>query len=389
MAELLEVIESFKAEQASVGKLFGGEGRRVQEAAQAHQLHAEKLVEAMDFLDAIESGRKPMHLLQEAMTTSDFPLLFADILDRQLLATYEETQPTWQAYCKRGTVRDFRNVKRFAVDGAESTLDPVKERSEYPEDELRTSKDEYSVKKYGRRLDLSWETLINDDLDSFRDIPARLGRAARRSESKFATGLFVDANGPHASLYTVGNANKVTGNPVLSIDGLQKAFLTLANQKDTDGEPIVIDGVTLVVPPALEVTARNILNAIHIEMTDQGGSASQKLIAQNWMSNRVTLQVEPYIPIVASSANGNTSWFLFANPGTGRPALELGFLRGHEEPALYERMPNARRVSGGGDAMESFEDDSRAWRIRHVFGGTRLTSTGGAKATVASNGSGS
>jgi hypothetical protein len=107
------------------------------------------------------------------------------------------------------------------------------------------------------------------------------------------------------------------------------------------------------------------------------------------MKNRLKLVVNPYIPVIASTANGNTSWFIMSNPNSGgRPSLEMGFLRGHEEPALYERLPNARRV-GGGDAVESFEDDSRAWRVRHVFGGARLLETGGAKATVASQGDGS
>lgn len=105
------------------------------------------------------------------------------------------------------------------------------------------------------------------------------------------------------------------------------------------------------------------------------------------MKNEVNLQVEPYIPHVAGE-NGSTMWSLFTSPQTGRPALDLGFLRGYEEPSLYERAPNARRIGGGGDVNESFEDDSVAWRIRHVLGGTQLTSTGGQKATVASNGSG-
>lgn len=384
MAELLEVIESIKAEEASVGKLFGGEGNRVRGKG-----NKSLLVEAATFVNEIQEGKRPLRHLEEAMTTSDFPMLFADIMDRQLLGSYTATTPVWPAYARRGTVRDFRTVKKFAVDGAEGILDQVKERSEYPEGTLSTSKDEYTVKKFGRRMDLSWETLINDDLDAFRDLPTRLGIAARRSEDRFATSLWVDANGPHASLYTVGNANIVPSNPVLSIAGLQAAFLRLGDQKDADGMPIVIDAVTLVVPPALEVTASNILNAIQIEMTDQGGSASQKLIAQNWMKSRINLVVDPWIPYLAVSANANTMWALFANPSSGRPALEIGFLRGYEEPSLYERLPNARRVGGSGTAMESFEDDSRAWRIRHVFGGARLTSTGGAKATVASNGSGS
>jgi hypothetical protein len=285
-------------------------------------------------------------------------------------------------------VPDFRNVKRFAVDGAESVLPPVEELEEYPEARLEESYDTFSVRKYGRRLDLSWETLVNDDLDAFSRSPERLARAARRSESKFVTQLYADANGPHASLYSVGNANIVTANPVLSIAGLQTAYTVLSRQRDEDNEPILIEMVTLVVAPALEVTARNILNAVSIEMRDQGGSDTQRLSSVNWMKSKVNLVVDPYLPIVSSTAHGDTSWYLFADPNSGRAALEFGKLRGYEDPALYERVPNARRV-GGGDVMESFDDDSVAYRVRHVFGGTRLTTTGGAKSTVASNGSGS
>lgn len=383
--ELSNVIENLRQEEASVRRLFEGDAQ-----VRAKQNNAAKLVEAARFIERVQKGQLPMHYMKEAMTTSDFPLLFADVLDRQLLGYYQETPSTWQSYARRSLVPDFRSVKRYAVDGAEGVLEPVPERGEYPEGALVESADEYAVQKHGRRIDLSWEAIINDDLDAFMTLPERLARAARRSENKFATQLFVDANGPHASLYSAPLGNIVPGNPALSIEGLQTAMQHLAEAVDEDGEPILIDMVTLVVPPALEITARNILNAIQLEITGGtgGGSSDTKLIAQNWMSNRVKLEVEHYIPHVAINANGNTSWFLFATPSTGRPALEMGFLRGHEQPALYERVSNARRV-GGGEVSESFDDDSRAWRVRHVFGGARLLSTGGAKATVASNGTGS
>lgn len=396
MSTFSETVERIASEEASVHNLFGGD-KRVRDRRQTPD-YKRHLLEAATFIADVSEGRRPLHHLKEAMGTSDFPLLFADVLDRQLLANYEATVPVWQNYCRRGTVPDFRAVKRFAVDGAEATLPAVGQREEYPEASLAESKDEYSVAKYGRRLDLTWEALVNDDLDAFRSIPDRLAKAARRSEDKFAVGLHVDANGPHASLYTSGNKNIVNAanagagfsanNPPLSVDAIQQAMVVLANQKDADGEPITIDGVELVVPPALEVVANNIVNATVLRTTTKGGNTGGELEVANWLNRKLRVSVASYIPTIASTANGNSSWFLFANPGTGRPALEVGFLRGYEQPALYERAPNARRV-GGGEVMESFEDDSLAWRVRHVFGGTRLTSTGGAKATVASNGSGS
>ena len=388
MAEFTELMETIRAEEASRERLFQGDGRGVRTfARRATPQYKAHLAEAATLVAQVYEGRRPLRVLMEAMTTSDFPLLFGDILDRQLLAGYQETAVIWPRIARRATVRDFRTVNRFTMDGAESVFDTVPEQAEYPAAALTEGRYQYAVQKRGRRIPFSWEAMINDDLDALKDIPQRFARASRRSESRFVTELYVDANGPHASLYTVGNANIVTSNPVLSVAALQTAFTVLAAQTDVDGEPIEIEMVTLVVPPALEVTALNILNAVQIELAEAGGTSNQKVWAQNWMRNRLELVVDPYIPIVASSANGNTMWALFANPTVGRPALELGFLRGFEQPQIFIKSPNAQRVGGGNaDPMDGdFDTDSIQYKARHVFGGARMDP----KMTVASQGDGS
>lgn len=394
--ELIELMETMRAEDAEVGNLFGDAGRGVSERRllkAGDPRYQRQLLEAANFMRGLEMGRRKPHQFEEAMTTSDFPILFADILDRQLLGYFGELTPTWQQYIRKGRVRDFRKAKKFAVDGAEKTLEEVGEREEYPEAALQERFDELNVSKFGRRMDFSWEALINDDLDAFSRTPERLARAARRSETKKAVELWVDSKGPHAKLYTAEFANIIKNaegkQPKLDVDGLQAGLLALSKAVDFDGEPISVDMVTLVVPPALEIIAENILHASEVFLKGNGGTEKQILRANNWLKNRVQLVVEPYIPFVATKEHSETMWGLFADPNTSRPFAEMDYLLGYEDPSLYERLPNARRIGGGGgEVMESFEDDSRAWRIRHVLGGTRLTNTGGAKATVASNGSG-
>lgn len=384
MPEFKETVEEIRAEEASISKLFGGDGRRVKDRRRSSK-YMENLVEAAKFLNQVVEGRRPMYHLQEAMTTSDFPLLFADILDRQLLGAYREISPVWQNYIRRGTTPDFRLVKRLAVDGSEGQLPEVGEREEYPESALSENEDTYKVRKYGRRLDLSWEALINDDLDAFRRNPERLARGARRTEQRFATGMYVDENGPRADLYTAPNNNIVPGNPTFTLAGLQAAIEHLSTFSDQDGEPIDLSVLHLVTGPGLEVTVQNVLHATEVRINTADGL----MVTNNWVSGKLTHHIDPYIPRVATGPEGSASWYLFADPNSGRAFAEMGFLRGHEDPALYERTPDARLVGGGGEAMESFDDDSVAWRIRHVLGGGLLLNTGGAKATVASDGSGS
>ena len=387
--ELMQTIESIRQDQAGIQSLFGDAGRGLRGTAMHENAeYQRRLGAAADLIEAVLSGRQPSWMLAEAMTTSDFPLLFGDILDRATLAAYREYPASWTNFAGQRTVRDFRTVNIFDLSGAAGVLSKVAERTEYPVRALSESRYQLAVAKYGATLGFSWEMLINDDLDSFSQVPQLFATAARRTEARLITEQYVDANGPHASLYTSGNKNKVASNPALSITALSTAMGTLGAMVDSDGEPILIEAVELVVPAALQITAESILNATEIIMDPNAsaGTPQQQLRANNWMKNRVRLTVDPYIPLVASSANGNTSWFLFANPAV-RPAVVGAHLRGHEAPEIFIKESNQRRVGGAGlNPLDGdFATDSVEYKVRHGFGAARMDP----QATVASNGSGS
>lgn len=384
------------------------------------QNHLAKVNSAVRLISDLRTGRAPSYFLQEAiaprtpgvcytiernypglfqmretMTRSDFPLLTGDILDRMALARYREFPSPWRMFAKVvPSLRDFRTVRRIAADGLEGQWDQIPETTEVGYGALSETGYTYSPQIYGKAAKISFQALMNDDLDQFTSIPDRLGRGGARTINKFATQLYVDASGPHASLYTSGNKNQVitangasSNNPVLSVAGLQSAWNVLRNMKDADNEPIMVEAATLVVPTALEVTARNILNAIQVWSTTVGGATNQELHYDNWIGSALKLAVDPYISVVASSANGNTSWFLFADPSVGRQAIEIGFLSGFSEPQLYQKVANTVRVGGGGvDQMAGdFMTMSQEYKGLLAFGGARMDP----KATVASNGSGS
>jgi len=393
MPELLETLETIQANEASVQRLFSREedGRSVRSLRRSDDpRYVESLAEAATFLREVMEGRRPAYHLQEALTTSDFPVLFADILDRQLLADYQQVPSQWRTYARAGSVRDFRQVKRFAVDGGLALLDEVPERTDYPEESLPdASPFTYSVTKKGKRFQLTWETLINDDLGVMQRLPRNLAVSARNSEEHFATGLFATSSGPNSTFFSAGHANIVTGNPALSVSALTTAFTVLSSQKDADGNPILVDAAVLMVPPALEVTAQNIINATEILAAAGGGpgTGNDQLRVANWMRNKVSLVVNPWLPLI-DTTHGSTSWYLLQAPGgMGRPISEIGFLRGYEAPQLFMKDPDAVRVGGGAVSPldGDFDTDSVQYKVRHVFGGVLLDP----KSAVASNGSGS
>lgn len=387
--DFLDVIETLKQNEASVKRLFEGEGVRPRSNAGSPK-YMKQLLEAAKLVARVSKGTLPFHYFTEAMSTSDFPLLFGDLVDRQILAAYQEVPTTWQAFVRKQIHRDFRPHKLYKPDNAGGTpLERVHELEEYPEASLEEGTEQsYSVKKYGRRMPFSWEAFINDNMDMFREIPSRLGRAARRTEERFAVELFVSSTGPIDPFYSAGNDNLIV-NP-LSIAGLQAGLTKLTEQTDDDGNPIAVEAAMLVIPTGLEITAQNILNATEFEMDASGfggfgGSGNGRFKAVNWLRNRVRVVVNPYLSII-NETNGATAWYLFAEPNNGRPALQMGFLQGHEQPETFIKDPNARRVGGGAVNPEEgdFDTDSIEYKIRHVLGGTRVDP----KSTVASTGTG-
>jgi hypothetical protein len=378
MSDFLTLLETVRAEDVSVERMFNSaaDGRGIRGMRRADPRYQRSLAEAADLFAKVVSGRAPMYRLQEAMSTSDFPLLFGDIIDRTMLGRYKEWPETWSRFANRGTVRDFRTKRKFTMDGAEAVLSPVGQGAEYPEAALTEGKYDYSVGKYGRRVPFLWELFINDDLDALRETPDRLAKAARVTEERFAAELFVDATGPDATFFSAGNGNRLTGaGSTLTVAGLQAALQALWAQKDADGNPVMTGQVRLVVPPALTVAAMNIVNATEIRIATGGGTTSDQITTTNWMNKQVAEVVtNPWIPIIDTSANKDKSFYLFADPGVGRPAMEMGFLRGHETPELFLKSPNATRVGGGAVAAEdgSFETDGIDYKVRHVLGGVLL-----------------
>lgn len=411
MAEFLELLETIEADVANTRNIFTrndgtsvASQRNLVRGLQNPVQYKSKLTEAIKLLSRIKKGRTSPNILLEVMTTDDFPILFGDILDRTMLAKYQLWEVGWTAYAKRAVVNDFRDAELMKpLLGPSAILDVVPEADQYPDASVSEQpRLTYSVQKYGRRVPFSWETIINDNLNQLDEIPDDLATAARRTEQRLVTNLFVGLSGPNTSMYTVDNANIVnqangaaTNNPALSIVGLEDAYTVLSKMLDEQGNPIMRPVLTLVVPPALEVRARNILNATEIETTQvrMGGNPSvsdsgeNRLRINNWMRGSLQVVVDPYIPMLATTANGNTSWFLFAAPSSSREAIRIAFLRGHETPEIWMKSPNAVRVGGGpvGPMSGDFDTDAIEYRIRHVTGVVMVDAT----ATVMSNGSGS
>ncbi len=324
------------------------------------------------------------YLMTEAITTSDFPYLFGQVVDRQMLAGYKAWVSDWREYCKLSTLPDFNVARRHKTWGNDDDLPLVGEKGEYLVSPVGEGRYELQVRKRGRQFDISWEAIINDSLGAFSDIPQRFARAALRTEARLVSGLFCAVGGPNPLLYGVAPAAGIVdvdgqtvqnhGTLSLTIANLETTLQNMTLQVDANGEPISVRGVHLVVPPSLEFTARQILTSTHKQWLDTAAGAiipvpTTNVIAQVGMK----LHIDPYLPIIDGTGNDVTTWYVFADPTQGA-AIEFSYLRGHENPEICMKASDKVTVAGGSLSPFSgdFATDNIFWRVRIVCGGTQL-----------------
>lgn len=384
--------------------------RSLQETRRNQPGYDAKLLEAYRFFKGVVAGRTPTWRFEEAMTVSDFPILFGDILSRELLGGYAGMPVSWPAYVRKRTLPDAtRQARRLAYDGIDSHMTSVNVRPDgtSPIENSNLAETGYLVGPlavYERAVAINWKTLLADDLGAFNDIPGKLALAARRTEDFIVAGLLCDSSGPHASFFTAGNANTLltangaaSAQPALSVQGLTDARNVMARfVNPTTGEPIVVDGATLVIPRELDVLAQYVFNAITIESNSAGMGGSltglsnssgieQRMIMNNWITNGLKIAVNPYLSTI-NTTNGTTAWYIVADPNKNRPAFELDFLAGEEAPILLRETPTAMRVGGGSaDLFGSFDTGEIRFKVMHLLDGSQLDPKG----AVSSEGDGS
>ena len=344
--------------------------------------------------------------LRETMSVTDYQALYVDVLDRVYYGFYNAYPIVNKMLCRVHSLRDFRTVSRYLLDGMVTPFTAMDAGAPAPQRALvgptpqenatypgsNTSPIQYTPLLYQAMAAINWRAFVNDDLGIFRDVANRLAIAGNRGISKYITGLFFQSTGLNTNLFKAGYTNLITttygaasNNPALSAQGLQDAWKVLANMRDSGGDPILPTGKPyLVYGPSLKATAENLKSStrsfISVEGGNQAGSTgfpSQFVEASNWAMQNMELVMDPYMPIVMSGASGSiaqTAWALVLDPGAqNRPGVELGMLAGYETPQLFTKVPNTMRMGGGVDQMMGdFFSMDQDTKIVSVFAGTQI-----------------
>jgi len=312
--------------------------------------------------------------VQEAANTASFPLLFADTLDRAMIATYRDAPRTMETLFRvNRTVPDFRTVKRNRMHGADDRLQRVAELGDYTEIHRSEEEFTYSVKKYGALYSVSWEAIINDNQNILTDQPERFGRSAAKTEEWYLTQLLFDSNGPNTTYFEGTGGMTATSTLDLTAENIETAYHELSTRtgQGDDPGPMAITPRYLWYSPHLELTVNKILQS-QLMITGANATIPNKNIVSTLGLIPLKITWAPQI-VTGSTATMKQMWGLFSDESE-IPVGEVGFLAGRNDPEIFLKSSNQVSV-GGGDINPvngDFLNDRVDYKVRHVFGGTTM-----------------
>lgn len=272
-------------------------------------------------------------------STSDFPAILANVLNKSLRSAYESTPRTFARWARRATITDFKPVQRTQLGGAPD-LTLVPESGEFTYGTIGESAEVYALATYGRIVGITRQVVINDDLDAFTRVPAAFGAAAADLESDIVYSILTGnpAMSDGIDLFDADHGN-VGDASVVNEGALAAAYRLMGRQTGLEGRLIRVLPSFIIVPPGpRSVEARK-------QMTATTPSSAADV---NPYAGRLEVIEEPrLIP-----DSGEDPWFLAADPSR-IDTVEYAYLEGNEGLFTETRM--------------GFEVDGMEVKARHDF----------------------
>ena len=248
------------------------------------------------------------------MTTSDFPIILGNTVNRTLRRSYEAVEQVYARFARRVTVADFREVTRVQL-GEAPSLEKVNESGEFKRGSVGEAKESYKLATYGKIIGITRQTIINDDLDAFSRLPMMFGRQAAELGGSIVMGIITGnpLMGDGSALFHANHKNLGTA-AAISVASLSEGRKKMRTQKGLDGKtPVMVRPRFLLTPAALETEAEKFLSTQIVPA---------KAADENPFKGSLELLVDPRL-----DAASETAWYLVADPAM-IDTIEYAYLEG-------------------------------------------------------------
>lgn len=280
-------------------------------------------------------------VLRSAMhTTSDFPILLENAVNRSLASSYQLALPTYREIAVREDFNDFRPHTTVSV-GDFPLLQTISEAGDIRFGTVGEKKESVAVIPYAVGLSFTRQMMLNDSLSGLAAVIARYGQSVALFEEKtaYAVKSLNSGDGPTllegaAPMFTTGRTNKAGTAAAITIAAVGLGRQAMRGYKsipsgapgDTGNELLFNAPAIILVGPAKETEAEQFVS------TQIVPSARAEV---NVFQGRLR-------PVVTPLISGN-SWELYTDKSV-RANFRWGLLNGYNVPRV--RIDNPFGVQG-------------------------------------------
>ncbi len=313
-------------------------GHKLLDLARACLVRAGVRVEGMGQLEIVAAAF--------TQSTSDFPVLLENTMNKTLQSAYALQPDTWSRFCAVGSVSDFRAHPRYRL-GSFGNLDAINELGEFKNKTIPDGeKASITAGTKGNIINLSRQMMINDDLGAFVGVAAQLGRAARRTIEADVYALLALNSGlgpTMADTYTLFHANhgNIAAAGALSSAVIDDARVKMASQKDVGGNDYLDLRPAVWLGPMGSGGDARVINGAEYDP-----DTANKLQKPNKVRGL-------FRDVVDTPRLTGTRFYLFADANEA-PVIEVAFLDGVQEPVL--------------EIEQGFQVDGARYKVRLDYG---------------------
>ncbi|UFS65282.1 ATP-dependent Clp protease proteolytic subunit [Paracoccus denitrificans] len=264
------------------------------------------------------AGDKVTVFMDASHSTSDFPAIFQNALNKVLLERYSEFQPTYRSISKKKNFRDFRPMPLVRA-GDFPMLLPVGETGEIKWGTFGESGETAVIVPYARGLTISRQMMINDDLGAINDLLSSYGETVAHFEERtFYSGALTAVLSDGNPLFHASRNNLAPAGGEIEADTVSAGRAAMRVQESIDGLKLNLSPSILLVGPENETAAEMFVAQITPTATEAVNPFSGKL------KPVVTTEIE------------DGAWYLLSERA---PCWVYGFLEGQEAPRVRTEEP--------------------------------------------------
>lgn len=269
----------------------------------------------------VNARQKDEILTRAGMSTSDFPIIFENAINRTLEGRYALAQPTYRSIARKQNFNDFRPHTTVKT-GDFPMLQKVLESGEIKYGTFNEGKETVSAFSYAIALSITRQMLINDNIGAIADLLSSYGpTVALFEEVTFYSLAFNAALADGKTVFHADHANLASPGTVIDVTNVGKARAAMSKQKSTGGNQLLSNAAKLLLVGPDKLTEAEMLIASITPAT---------VATVNIFSGKLGV-------LDTAQITGN-AWYAFADPAMGSN-YRWGYLEGYEAPRVRTDEP--------------------------------------------------